>query len=562
MKLVLDNHRKPFRPGENITGHLELGPSDASVQKIHVILEGRAKTKTVESRSNSKSTYRARAPLLFQVEPVATSSSIAFSADTKYVPFSIQIPTEVPRISNIPAKKNGLLKTYWTYDWGKPKANFANAAGHTLPPTLNAGPKGQFTKSSCYVQYSITAVGSRENLSLNPQTPQGGLPPQLEPCRFDTRPFWLQSECCEVTASETEPTRRVAQRVVISNARLLPQVPSKQAARMSIKDKFKNMAHPTSVPEISFVAFLSVPTHLRVGDRLPLTLNLKREDQAEVLKNGKVLRPRVPFPDVQIDGIEIKVKANTHVRTCGSLKMHTDEWSETCWADTQAHGLARTVLPKWTGEVDAPPAYADSASSPKTVSVCSTIDSDAKAAARASHRSTSSATHTIELESGHSLPSRLIPTFETYNISREYTIRVTVALSCAGEKSFINFNGPLDVVSRPASSTRPSHLPPAFEDIFDTDVSVGQAVAGAALVGAGAGVGARFAAASVEASSHKPPQRIDSGVSGLKSSSGRWDREEDWGEYSLFHDDKLATQEMASAVVEGLGVRKEVYDHV
>ncbi|KAL1296519.1 hypothetical protein AAFC00_000028 [Neodothiora populina] len=543
MKLELDTPRRPFRPGDTITGHIYLAADDVDVSKTHLILESRAKTKTVEKSSDTKNVYRARAPLLYQLHELELNvHAVPVGQNCRLVPFALPIPLDVQKVTNIPTTKDGIFKSYWTYDWGKQKDNFQHEAGHPLPPTFRAGPRGVLTKSECYVEYCITAVGSRDVPSID-----DGASEQLEPFRFDTRPFWLQS-ACSMTEEDFEllkrTKRKIAQRMTVQTMRLLPEISAREKGKLTFKEKWKNAFSSSRLPEVTFHMALKVPTYLHVGEKMRLVLIMERVDPTTASNGkGKKSRPRVQFPDIQIDKVEIKMKHITQVRTRGMMKMHTDHWTEAAWTDVQAHGLLHMTLPMWEGE-QASPVHSPIASDLKHLTTV--VEASAKEQSLVSGQSLDAMSRTFHLPSSSTAPSRLIPTFSTYNISRSYELRITLAFSCAGEKLFMNYNAPITVYSKPTISTKTAPLPARRVQSMFSSVSE-PAPIGASLIG-------DPHAFDLRDDISEPAVRVDSGLPSIRTSS------EDWGEYKLTPDDRLASKEMAGFAVGALGTAAEIAD--
>lgn len=529
MKLELDNSHRPFRPGDTITGYVELGPDDDGlIQKTHLILEGRAKTKSQEKSGETKHIYRARAPLLYELHPLDTSPAVTFENNTKLIPFSLVIPSKVPKLANVPTTKDGFFKSYWTYNWTD-KPDFQSQAGHDLPPSFKAGPGNAVTRSQCYVEYSVTAVGSLLKSSQDHPDSE-----QLEAYRTDTKPFWMQCTCPmsrEMFSPSKRKTIRVIHPMCVQSMQLLPAVTSRAKGKMTFKEKWKKAMSSSKLPEVKFRVALKMPSYLRVGESMTVSLQLYRSSQTGVSdRSEKKGKPQMPFPDVQVDSLEVVLKHTTHVRTRGSVSTHLDHWSDTVWQDKHINGLLGMTLPKWEGE--------------STLRSTTSLDSkhitnqfeNSRASSVNAHEALSSS-RTFEISSISPIPPRLIPSFSTYNISRSYNMRVTVSMTCAGEQKFINHNSLIHVYSKPSGNETANPLHFCNNDI-DRNESYVQTTTTNAL------------------SSHnaQPAERIDSGLEEPASPV------EDWGEYKLMPGDKLASQEMASFAIRGLGGSESVDD--
>lgn len=507
MKLSICDHHSPFRPGDAIKGYVELNPKESHVEKMHVVLEGRAKTKTLDKRGDSRSVCRARAPLLYAMHTLQMEVAVLDSDGGRTVPFLISIPPVAPKLFNVPTNKDGFFKPYWTYDWGKPKEHFQYEAGHVLPPTFRAGPCGMYTKSEGYVEYSITAIGSQ----LIPAR-EGGT--KLESCLFDTVPFWMQSPC-PVLTEEVKKACRINRRVTVQSMKLLPEMAARDGAKSTFKEKWKSVMGSSKPPEVSFCMSLVVPGHVHAGENMPLSVKMQR---AKRMLDGDVTerksRPQVPFPGVEVEKLEINIKHCTRIRTCGSMKMHTDDWSHTAWTDIQVAGLGGVELPVWDGD-DVVMATSSAVS----------LDESKESCMASKRQQSDMLVQSFRLSSGQALPSRIVPTFSTYNISRTYSVRVTLTLRCAGEIKYINYTGPISVLSRPRAAGSSGH--PAMIDILHQGDQLERPLTGSTLA---------EACSSLDDNS---VERVDSGHVGEEEEKKEKKKEkvEDWGEYKLTSDD-------------------------
>lgn len=457
MKLELDD--RPYRPGDTITGHVELGPKDISLSKSQLILEGRAKTKSSEETGSTRSTYRGRAPLLYQSQPIDLKSAVPYESGSHRVPFSVRIPSTVPTLDSVPSKRGA----YWTYNWGKPKENFEPKAGHALPPSFKAGPSGTSTISECYIEYNLGVYASG--------------------AAGDKRPLTIHSDCpISIEDSRSRKMHKVVERMQIQTAKLLPEMPeipeivSRQKSRMSIKEKVKEVTTHVKLPEAEFVVALHVPSYLHVGEKMKMKLRMEHSEPRDVssrrssMSSVRSKRPQLPCPDVQVESIEIKVKQTTHVRTRGALSTHLDQLKGPTWTDTQA--TYWKDLPRMAGEAPPLPSSDDSSS----------ID-EPRDKVRVYRQSSSPSYQTFQLSSRTRVPATMTPSFSTYNISQVYNMRVTVSFSCAGEKKYLNYNAPIPIHPPPVHS-RPSSsksAPVSTDPFSDNDELFERATIGAAV---------------------------------------------------------------------------------
>lgn len=433
-KISFDEPQRLFRPGDVVKGKIKVNNFRSNdLERIHVILEGRAKTKITLQTANGKHIYRARAPLVYQISSVER-------IENQWT-FSITIPTSTQKLNHVAellrTRSRDLGLRYWDHDW-KDKQGYESNPGHVLPPSMRFGPKGVSKISKGYVKYNLTAVGSQIDEKR-----------KLIPTKYDHQLLWITVPSFQ---SQPSSTSNSSQDLEFRTFRLDPDFGTRP---LSFKEKLKTAFSLDRVPRYKCYANIHTPEITCMGSAIPISISFTVPShlaQWNFLPAGE--------PEIAVQSIHATLRSTTASRTVGPVGSAYDKVS--------ADGPYIPIKTPRNGEgLFSPPA-------PNT-----------KDGARPRITYNTAA-----------LPRRMTPTFQTYNIRHSYTLKVRAMISCAGEIRQVDVKQPIVVLPKPrptmalgAKVGEDDTAEPLGEDELDKDeILSSQEMAAMALEGINLGL--------------------------------------------------------------------------
>ena len=428
----LDAPTRVYKPGDNITGFLELANNTKKLPTL--VQQGIAKSKSVFP---NRGTCRGRTLLVWQRIELQQSNEqqSADGSTNKTFRFSSLIPlecTEIPFFVPKPPMKGSDYWDYpWIWDWN---AQFLSkdTASPPLPPTCKFGPAGQRTVSDCQVGYAIVAL----DLKLN------GTSEVLA-----SAPFWLMS----LPAPLSHPVvgGDVAKYILQDGNRLLfstEQLTPEGRPKLTAMQRLKSGSMSSAPPQVAFSVKVARPQVVQAGSSLDVWVELTPQDTDLVRfarASGKGKLPNVVpvhVPDVVLKAAKFELDQTTVVRTRGHVSDNDDAWEETVltlkeppvsnkkqekndsqdppvirWSagDLAAYQPADGVVPTWIKHAN-----------PPTQSSAGDSNLNRKL--------------TFQIP----LPERLAPSFKSYNIARRYKWKLGLSFECAGEVHQVYYRFP------------------------------------------------------------------------------------------------------------------------
>lgn len=203
LKITLDEPHRVYRPGDTITGKVELRGHTGN---LYLVLQGVAETKFSVTRT-------CRALLLhesYTLLELNEESAKEASDGEGVIPFAIPIPecTQKIDVSSTHPVKGSHPSDSWTSEkrwegWDQ-HDHYQRESGHPLPPTCKFAVRRKEDWIYCLVEYCVFATCSRvrqvmaggrgqsERISKEkkPKTRQGDINNSII---YDRQPFWMQA---------------------------------------------------------------------------------------------------------------------------------------------------------------------------------------------------------------------------------------------------------------------------------------------------------------------------------------------------------------------------------
>ncbi|OAF98569.1 uncharacterized protein CC84DRAFT_429785 [Paraphaeosphaeria sporulosa] len=167
-------------------------------------------------------------------------------------------------------------------------------------------------------------------------------------------------------------------------ARSLLLLPENEGRCLTRREKVKSVFQSSKLPCSAFQFNVSFPTCLLVGHKLRIFTTI-----AHLSEESTVIRP----PQVTLATLSVVLKSRTSLQADGTFHPHNHVQQSTCWTRTWTNDGPFLESENWQQTFDA------------------------------------------------TLPRTLHPTFNTYNISRSYYLKITGILKCANEKFDVKVRG-------------------------------------------------------------------------------------------------------------------------
>ncbi|KIV97720.1 hypothetical protein PV10_01433 [Exophiala mesophila] len=403
----IQNPRQVYSPGDVIRGQVVLNTAeDSAIGKIAVNLWGRTKSRIIQQHGQAVTYHRGRTTL-FDLEQVLYEGQYTHKPGTFSWPFEFIIPSQADPTSVLAGDK-----------W-KPKDHFSGTTtadedglNLVLPPSNHHSRIMFGRQAECFVEYVLsTTLTEPEGLHKirKPQSKTSTLPLTFHPL------------------STPEPIQdwgliEDSRLITISTLKLLPE---HAGTSLGLRDRARSLFHRDSIPKYSFTLKVEAPTTIQLlhPTPIPFLITLTPDQTPE----NTTVDTSTGFPRVVLRNASIQLKTHVRCRAAGT------------YSERKTYELP--ILAKKS--LDQP------------LSPSLKLDSDTDT------RLDLGALCDLRLGNanlGSKLETPLCPSFNTFNVAREYFLTWDLEVECAEkvEKFSSKKNGDPTTVILPAGTTQSS----------------------------------------------------------------------------------------------------------
>ncbi|KAK5941557.1 hypothetical protein PMZ80_005505 [Knufia obscura] len=447
LSIDISEPRKFYTPGSSISGNVTLNTAqDFAIGSVSLEFYGRVKVFFVYSHGQGESNWRGRAPLF-------SEQQLLYEGYHTHKPGSFSWPF----VAEIPACPDAAVVRQSKHQW-KELDHFLSTddyiPNHSMPPTFNMRKWGFGYRWHIFIEYVIKVnikEASGASMVLPPSSRRAILPIMVrdvvkpESNTF-TLPlathFTLPDQLTEKTSLERTPSKlptfqsQVLRRTIRSSKLSTwdrdKGVPSKTFTfSNTIKDKTRAVFSPDSLPAFTFDITVSTPSNIHVLDARGISMMVSARS---VTDDALTTIPIDRYPDVRILNVTLIVGISTYFRFKCPFSDHGKVRYDVKLLDRQPANHSIDMR----------------RSQDRSMPFLDTDGEEAVTEAVLAHsvdlaKLPGLAAALVSARLGLQTEKPLVPTFNSYVISREYTLQWRLELDVAGEKVTVSNNDKIRV---------------------------------------------------------------------------------------------------------------------
>lgn len=411
----IQNPRHIYSPGDIIRGQVVLNTAeDSAIGKIAVNLWGRTKSRIIQQHGQAVTYHRGRTTL-FDLEQVLYEGQYTHKPGSFSWPFEFVVPSQADPTSILAGDK-----------W-KPKDHFPGNTNTTtddgvddneldlsLPPSNHHSRIMFGRQAECFVEYVLsTTLTEPEGLHKirKAQSKTSTLPITFHPL---STPEPIQDW------SLTEDSRLIT----ISTLKLLPE---HAGTSLGFRDRARSIFQRDSIPKYSFTLKVEAPSTIQLlhPTPIPFLITLTPDQRAE----NTTVDTSTGFPRVVLRNASIQLKTHVRCRAAGTYSERKTYELPILAKKPLDHPLSPSLKLDSSGDADT------------RLNLGALCD-----------------LHLGNANLGSKLETPLCPSFNTFNVAREYYLTWDLEVECADKVDRFSSkkNGPQCTVILPAGTTQSS----------------------------------------------------------------------------------------------------------